>query len=57
MSEREQIVAWLRGQSDKICAVLSNPAIESKDYFRGQVFAYDRAADAIERGDDLKEQP
>ena len=67
MTEREQIVAWLRVIAMSIGAerdkwplwrhflwALTHPLQFHTDY--GRLFALSRAADAIERGDFLKDQ-
>lgn len=49
MSEREQIVAWLRSMRDSI--------VPTNDWCEAQQIAFTVAADSVERGDHLPQPP
>lgn len=61
MTEREAIVAWLRKERARhnISAekLANNLDRANADKFAAYAYAYDVAADAIERGDHLKDKP
>lgn len=58
MSEREQIVAWLRQEAEmRFRLADDHPDPDCAHYNRGRGIAVEACAEAIERGDHLPKEP
>lgn len=53
--ETSRIVAWLRERADSVERLASHKDTLNPDYWRGQAFAYEKAASQIEQSAHLKD--